>query len=475
MLHDSAHFAPSNDFDVEEEKKTNDDEKDSPALIRPSHEATDNQLIDALVGPRASAASQLQSNRSKETGITSFQQQGHNSLRENGTIDSDSIYTSNNIQAKVSNHNNNNSVAMSTTSDIEQKSTPSVHSTHTNNKGGTVSLNPSVTGGEEDGGSYMSVEVIEPAMNDETPKIGQHGHKTTTPFEPIIQVVEHHNTQMVPNMMLPEMNHPQPSHARQFSNEVPKQEIIRQLSNVVPKEGGRMTPPNVVLVDEQNPKTKQNPFGSSSAANSTDDGSLYTDGHDGSTLTKDTFIKQQDVHYMEEERQAYSIIDPEAPKQEATQDYDAYYDPNAYSAGFGTSQGDEPSIGHSTITSLTKDTGILRTELPDDLPVSRGILTGEDVSYLSPPRMDYRSAAIQNKPGTPSTLQSNVVKDEEYGSGGYPKNKNQHEPRTMWAFLQNATRDPTVQCLISMACIFAVILFFLVAVIIVMTSDDIQI
>jgi len=211
------------------------------------------------------------------------------------------------------------------------------------------------------------------------------------------------------------------------------------------------------------------------------DGSLYTAGHDASTITKDTFLKQQDYSYLEQDRQAYDavmMVDPEAPQQEATPDYDAYYDPNAYGADVFTpprarslsEQQDEPSIGHSTITSLTKDTGILRTEERDDeLPVSRGILTGEDVSYLTPPRKMDKN---KNLNGTPSTYDESgvVVGDEDYGVA------NNKEPNGgFWVFLQNATRDPTVQCLISLACIFAVILFFLVAVIIVLTSEDISI
>ncbi|KAL3931281.1 MAG: hypothetical protein SGBAC_011382 [Bacillariaceae sp.] len=454
---DSAHVTPSivNNFEGDE-KKRNDEEMVSPPLSSAPHTYMVKQPIDAALAPRASGATQVQSNQSKDMTL----QLGHNSLLENGTLDSDSIYTNNDKEKEVS--DKNCSTVISSTNDAEMK-------------GDAVSFNtpsaaPSVALSIDEVGSYMSVEVIEPSAYDGTPKIG-HGHKTTSEFEPIVQVVEHNDAQM-PDMFLPEMNHQQPSHhARQFSNEVPTQEIIRQLSNVVPKEAG-MTPPNMVVVEGESNK-KPNPISAGSAAST--DGSLYTDGHDGSTLTKDTFLKQQDYNYMEEEKQAYSIIDPEAPQQEATQDYDAYYDPNAYSA-FGISTQDEPSIGHSTITSLTKDTGILRTEQPDDLPISRGIMTGEDVSYLSPPRIDYRLAT--NKPGTPSTLESGgMVNDKEYSSGGhYSNNKGRgEEPRTMWAFLQNATRDPTVQCLISLACIFAVLLFFLVAVIIVLTSDDIQI
>lgn len=440
-----------------EEEKKNDDEmnpiatKDYPA--KPNTPPTPTRAF-------------MQPHLSNGDWTSVFQHQsGHNSHSATGTLDSDSIYTSDH-QNQVGTPNRNNTDLMN---DVEANLTSSLRSFHTPPKRGTVSLEDhpvTPTGATEgDVGSYMSVEVIDRTCAfADTPKMGH------APPEPLIQVVENHHDDRIQNMVNAQMN----------INQLSTREIVRQLNNVVPKEADMISPPNMVTLNE-NPKHhyKANPFQETSSAASTD-GSLYTNGHDASTITKDTFLKQQDYLEAELDRQAYAAsmmdpvaphatrIDPEAPLQEASPDYDAYYDPNAY--GNFTSQ-DETSVGQSTITSLTKDTGILKIEDPDGLPVSMGIMSGDLVSDLSPPRIGGKR---KDHPGTPSTYRSGVV-DEEYGSGAGGVGNYNKDPSSLWVFLQNATRDPTVQCLISLACIFAVILFFLVAVIIVLTSEDIQI
>jgi hypothetical protein len=108
---------------------------------------------------------------------------------------------------------------------------------------------------------------------------------------------------------------------------------------------------------------------------------------------------------------------------------------------------------------------MLKTEEADELPISNELMTGENVSYVTPPR----EKAKGQKPDTPSTIRSTMTKEDEYGED----HGHVTETTGCWKFLQNATRDPTVQCLVTLACVFAVILFFLVAVIIVITSEDI--
>jgi hypothetical protein len=282
--------------------------------------------------------------------------------------------------------------------------------------------------------SLHSIEVVEPVEE-------AVGSSSVTKI-PTIEVIDSKIQEMVDAQV-------RQGYPKQQEN-LPTREIIRQLSRVVPQEAQMQTTlPDLVVVHgtRRSRTAPSNPFRSDVTSDSTVS-SLYTAGHDASTMTKDTLLSERD--------RATEVVDPEAPRQEATPYYDQYH--YYYTR-------EDASIGHSTITSLTRDTGMYKTEEADELPISNELMTGENVSYVTPPH----EKAKGQKPDTPSTIRSAMTKEDEYGED----HEHVAETTGCWKFLQNATRDPTVQCLVTFACIFAVILFFLVAVIIVITSEDI--
>jgi hypothetical protein len=286
----------------------------------------------------------------------------------------------------------------------------------------------------DDDGTYMSIEVIAPVEE----AIGSCSVTKT----PTIEVIDGKIQDMVDAQV-------RQGHPKQQEN-LPTREIIRQLSRVVPQEAQMQTTlPGLVVVHgiRRSRTAPTNPFRSDATSSSTGS-SLYTAGQDASTMTKETFLAERD--------RATEDVDPEAPRQEATPDYDEYH-------YYHTRE--DASIGHSTITSLTRDT-VFKTEESDELLFSNELMTGENVSYVTPPG----EKAKGQKPDTPSTIRSGAVTKEGEDGEDY---ETVAETTGRWKFLQNATRDPTVQCLVTLACVCAVILFFLVAVIIVITSEDI--
>eukprot|EP00980_Cylindrotheca_fusiformis_P015927 scaffold4663_cov109-Cylindrotheca_fusiformis.AAC.1 len=426
-----------------------------------------------------------------------------------------SIYTSNNNTA---NNNNNNSSSLSVASpgaDPSQVQQDDDDDAHTALSSIEVLHKSS---GDGDQKNEVAIEVTEGADDDvENHHSSNNSNEGKDPSMPTREIQRQHShaarqeTPTTRNVkyMVP-INSSSP-HATTTTTALPNLVMVDRSSRSTPPRAAppahpfRPTPPRPAAATSSGAVS----IGTSTVS------SLYTSGvgHDASTLTKDTFLpvtttttttNAADItnppttttnttpttNTVDDIVLAVGGVDPEAPLQEATPHYDeyaSYYNPENTEMASSDGAG---SVGGSTVTSLTKDTGILRTEQqaaanPQDLPYTNGLMdqsimntTTESTSYITPPRGDRK---YRSKPLTPSTAAS---VDEEYG---YVQNDGRHskyhrdggdggEDLTGCSkFLHQATRDPTVQCLISLACIFAVILFFLVAVIIVLTTEDIGI
>lgn len=431
-LRKSMMVAPSHD---DEEKKVSDE--DAAAKVAASYKAPPNLFL----APRTTLQEAMPATTATEAETATRASSRRSSKRSTMDASEDlSIYT----------NSNKNKTTTTTTTTTSPSDVISLHSV------------PPSAAATADDGTHMSIEVVSAL---------EEGSISNNKTPPTIEIVDHQIQDMVNAQVL---------RCDENEEHLPTREIIRQLSNVIPQESPKTTktlPPGLVLVDRSPTiaafKKTKNPFRSD--ATSTGGGSsvssLYTtgNGQDASTLTKDTCLQTAAANAANAATTTTTeVVDPEAPRQEASPYFDEYY--HYYN---DHQPKEDASIGHSTITSLTKDTGMLRTEEEaDELPFSNGLMSGENVSYVTPPRGGDGDG--KNKTDTPSTARSQMTKDNNDEDYCYSSERDVLEETSgWWKFLQNATRDPTVQCLVTLACIFAVILFFLVAVIIVLTSEDI--
>ena len=238
-----------------------------------------------------------------------------------------------------------------------------------------------------------------------------------------------------------------------------KNENLQEYATIEQQADKMTPPPEMILMKPPSERPMNFEMGSSSTVSS-----LYTTGRDASTLTA-SYVEAKAEDETPIETETRRFIRPDGTSvtlqvAKSTKMVDRYPKPSeeiehdeTYDEYFSSGE----SIGHSTLTSLTKD-----SHFPDDPEApSPEIRLDGDVSQLTPPEEWH----VYERPGD-----GNLATYMSQVKGTDDDTQDYSESFTFREFLKIASTDKVVRRLVTSAICLAVILVVMVVVIFVISS-----